>query len=62
MVGDSVADVGAARGAGAPVILYAYGYTDTAPELLGADAVFTHYDEVPDLIAGLLQAQPMPRV
>ena len=42
MVGDSANDVGSAKAAGAPVVVYAYGYTDTAPDLLGADAVFTH--------------------
>lgn len=62
MVGDSASDVGAARGAGAPVIVYAHGYTDTAPELLGADAVFSHFDDVPGLASRLLLAQPMPRV
>jgi phosphoglycolate phosphatase len=54
MVGDSAADVGSARGAGAPVALVAFGYTDTAPELLGADAVFTHFDELPELARKLL--------
>jgi phosphoglycolate phosphatase len=62
MVGDSASDVGAGRGANAPVAVYAHGYTDTAPELLGADAVFSHFDELPGLAARLLLAQPMPRV
>jgi phosphoglycolate phosphatase len=61
MVGDSAADVGSARGAGAPVALVSFGYTDTAPELLGADAVFNHYDELPDLAVRLLGVQPTPR-
>lgn len=61
MVGDSSNDVDSAKAAGAPVIVYAYGYTDTAPGLLGADAVFTLYDEVPDLAVRLLD-QPTPRV
>jgi phosphoglycolate phosphatase len=55
MVGDSAADVGAARGAGAPVVVVSFGYTDTAPELLGADAVFSNYDELPGLAARYLQ-------
>ncbi len=55
MIGDSSNDVGAAKAAGAPVAIYAYGYTDTAPELLGADAVFTHYTELPDLAVRLLR-------
>jgi phosphoglycolate phosphatase len=61
MVGDSASDVGTARGADAPVALYGHGYTDTAPELLGADAVFSHFNELPDLAARLLQCHPMPR-
>lgn len=55
MVGDSIADVGSAKAAGAPVALVSFGYTDTAPELLGADAVFTHYDDLPDLTVSLLR-------
>jgi len=61
MVGDSAYDVASAKGAGAPVALVSFGYTDTAPELLGADAVFKHFDELPDLAARLLRPQPMPR-
>jgi phosphoglycolate phosphatase len=62
MIGDSSNDVNSARAAGAPVAVYAHGYTDTAPELLGADAVFSHYDELPDLaVRLLLDPQPTPR-
>ena len=62
MVGDSAADVGTGKAAGAPVAIYACGYTDTAPELLGADAVFRHFNELPDLAARLLlRPQPTPR-
>ena len=61
MVGDSTYDVASAKAAKAPVAVYAHGYTDTAPELLGADAVFKHFDELPDLAARLLRPQPMPR-
>lgn len=56
MVGDSINDVLSAKAAGAPVAVYAYGYTDTAPELLGADAVFTHFTDLPDLLVRLLKA------
>lgn len=62
MVGDSTYDVQSAKAAGAPVAVYAYGYTDTAPDLLGADAVFKHFDELPDLAVRLLNYQPTPRV
>lgn len=62
MVGDSSNDVQSAKAAGAPVAVYAYGYTDTAPDLLGADAVFKHFEELPDLAVRLLNYQPTPRV
>jgi phosphoglycolate phosphatase len=55
MVGDSASDVGSAKAANAPVVVYQHGYTDTAPELLGADAVFGHFDELPGLAARLLR-------
>jgi phosphoglycolate phosphatase len=61
MVGDSSNDVNSAKAAGAPVLVYAYGYTDTAPELLGADAVFYHYSELVSLTARMLGSQPTPR-
>jgi phosphoglycolate phosphatase len=55
MVGDSINDVLSAKAAGAPVAVYAYGYTDTAPDLLGADAVFTQFTDLPDLLVRLLK-------
>ena len=55
MVGDSINDVLSAKAAGAPVVVYAYGYTDTAPDLLGADAVFTHFTDLPDLLVRILK-------
>ena len=55
MVGDSINDVLSAKAAGAPVAVYADGYTDTAPDLLGADAVFTHFTDLPDLLVRLLK-------
>lgn len=54
MIGDTDADVLSARGAGAPVAVVSFGYTETAPELLGADAVISHYSELPDLAVRLL--------
>lgn len=62
MVGDSINDVLSAKAAGAPVAVYAYGYTDTAPDLLGADAVFTQFTDLPDLLVRLLGAQPTERI
>jgi phosphoglycolate phosphatase len=62
MVGDSINDVATAKAANAPVAVYAHGYTDTAPALLGADTVFNQYDELPDLAVRLLLGpQPTPR-
>lgn len=54
MVGDSAPDVDSAKAAGAPVAIVDFGYTETAPALLGADAVFSHYAELPDIVLRLL--------
>lgn len=61
MIGDSSNDVQSAKAAGAPVAVYAYGYTDTAPDLLGADAVFKRFEDLPDLAVRLVNYQPIPR-
>jgi phosphoglycolate phosphatase len=54
MVGDSEADIAAARGAGIPVIATAFGYAAVPAGELGADAVMHHYEELPALIRALL--------
>ncbi|MBL8550245.1 MAG: HAD-IA family hydrolase [Hyphomonadaceae bacterium] len=54
MVGDSAADVSTARGAEAPVILVTFGYTDTPPDMLGADALISHFSELPAAAGRLL--------
>lgn len=54
MVGDSAADVAAAKAAGAPVIVVRFGYADEAPERLGADALISRYDELPRLVQTML--------
>jgi len=46
MVGDSATDVETARGAGAPVVLVSYGYTQVPAVHLGADAVIDAFREV----------------
>jgi phosphoglycolate phosphatase len=46
LVGDSIADVKAARKAGMPCILVRGGYTNTAPELLCADVVIDSFDHL----------------
>ena len=58
MVGDSAADVQGARNAGVPVIVTSFGYTIEKASALGADAVFDHYREVPDLIEHIMQSKP----
>lgn len=54
MVGDTSADAGAARAAGMPVVLAAFGYAppETIVEL-APDEVFTHFAELPAIIATL---------
>ncbi len=54
MVGDSGADVGAARAAGAPVIAVSFGYTEVAARDLGADLVIDHFDQLADAARRLL--------
>ena len=53
MVGDSAADVGAARAAGVPVVAVSFGYTTTPPHALGADAVIDRLRDLPAAIAAL---------
>ncbi|WP_324263016.1 HAD family hydrolase [Altererythrobacter sp. H2] len=48
-IGDSTYDVAAAKGAGVPVVVAAYGYCDRAPHELGGDAVI-------DSLHGLIPA------
>ncbi len=54
MVGDSDPDVGAARAAGAPVILFSEGYSEKPASTLGADRLFTHWRDVPGVIADVI--------
>jgi phosphoglycolate phosphatase len=54
MVGDSAADVGAARAAGAPSIVVSFGYTEIAAAELGGDCVIDHFSQLPPLAARLL--------
>lgn len=51
MVGDSLTDVQAARNATIPVVLVSFGYTIEKASTLGADAVFDHFHELPNLAA-----------
>jgi phosphoglycolate phosphatase len=54
MVGDSISDVAAARGAGVPIIGVDYGYTETPVADLGADRVISALSELPEAIFALL--------
>jgi phosphoglycolate phosphatase len=54
MIGDSESDVGAARGAGIPIIVTAFGYASAPAHELGADAVLPSFEELPALVSSLL--------
>ena len=58
MVGDTAADVAAARGAGAPVAVVAFGYSHGGAEQLSADALLHHYSELAPVSRRLLAARP----
>jgi phosphoglycolate phosphatase len=56
MVGDAATDAGAARAAGAPLILVSFGYTEIPVRDLAPDILIDRYDELPDACARLLGA------
>lgn len=56
MVGDSEADVYAAKNAGIPSICVTFGYTQIPVAELGAEVMIDHYDEFPAALAKLLPA------
>jgi phosphoglycolate phosphatase len=53
MVGDSGADVGAARAAGTRIVLMSYGYTAIPAIKLGSDAVIDQLSDVPGVLDAL---------
>lgn len=57
MVGDSAADIGAARAAGMPVLLYTGGYGGAALDPATADAAFADWRALPALVGTTLAAQ-----
>jgi phosphoglycolate phosphatase len=57
MVGDSEADIDAAKNARLPSICVSFGYTRIPVPDLGADVVIDHFDEFPSALAKLLPAQ-----
>ena len=54
MIGDSEADIAAARGAGIPVFAVRFGYAAVPPDELGADAILRGFEELPDLVGAFL--------
>jgi phosphoglycolate phosphatase len=58
MIGDTAADVAAARGAGAPVAVVSFGYSDGGAEMLGADVLLHRYSELAPACRRLLAARP----
>lgn len=57
MVGDSEADVAAAKAAGVPIIAVRFGYAALPAEQLGADAVVNEFNELPLLLHKFLSAK-----
>lgn len=54
MVGDSASDAGAARAAGAPLVLVSFGYTEIPAAELGPDELIHHFDDLPPACRRLL--------
>ena len=61
MVGDSSNDVDSAKGAGAPVVVVSFGYTEAAPDQLGADRVIDDFGQLAAAISEVLPAIAGPR-
>lgn len=58
MVGDSAADINAARAAGVPSIAVSFGYTLASVYELGADLVIDRFDELIEALPKLLRLDP----
>jgi phosphoglycolate phosphatase len=56
LVGDAATDAGAARAAGAPLVLVSFGYTEIPAAELAPDVLIHHFDELPPVAARLLAA------
>lgn len=56
LVGDAATDAGAARAAGAGLILVSFGYTETPAAELAPDILIDHFDELPNACERLLGA------
>lgn len=58
MVGDSQADINAAKSANIPVIAVDFGYTDVPVAQLSPDYIISHFDDLtPELVGQLLNKQ-----
>jgi phosphoglycolate phosphatase len=57
MVGDSKADLDAARAAGVPMVAVSFGYTEIPAAELGADALIDHFAELPAAVRRLLASR-----
>ncbi len=62
MIGDSPADIGAARNAGMPVVAVSYGYRKVAAAELGADALIDRFEELPAALGGLMNGTDESRL
>ncbi|CAN1527046.1 Gph Predicted phosphatases [Caulobacteraceae bacterium] len=58
MVGDASPDVGAAKAAGMPCILFSFGYNDLPVEALGGDVVIDRYGQLTVTISDLAASCP----
>lgn len=56
MIGDSGADLEAARAAGIPIILMSHGYSSVPVATLGADATLDHFDQLLPALKGVLKS------
>ena len=56
MVGDAATDAGAARNAGAHLVLVSFGYTEIPAAELNPDILIDHFEELPMACARLLGA------
>lgn len=54
MVGDSAPDIESARAASIPSICVTFGYTNQAPDTLGADVLIDHFDMLPEALSSVL--------
>ena len=58
LVGDAATDAGAARAAGAGLVLVSFGYTETPAAELAPDVLIHHFDEAPEACVRALRPLP----